>query len=359
MSELGDRFQALMRERGVGVEQMGRAAGIDTGTVQQILRGEIERPPDERLRAFAELFKVSFESLLELIPRELRESATPLIEARDQAGRKWRIRVIRAGLSGNGNFYSDAALREAAPLFEGVRVFVKDDKEHLTGAGKSFRNLIGRLDDVRFIEGRSRDRGELQATLEVLESASGVAAKLREAWEHGMTALFGFSIDAVGATRIATHGGRKVRLVTKLTEVKSVDLIVEPGAGGQIVNLIESRKGTQPMDFLSEDQIHTTIRESKLPAYAQQRLVGDFKDAEVSEEELREAIDKERKYLAKASDTGTVRGLGETSRIELIEGSAGEDGQEAGRFLRPERPLGHFHPRVLPGLHRRPELHRP
>ena len=114
MSELGDRFQALMRERGVGVEQMGRAAGIDTGTVQQILRGEIERPPDERLRAFAELFKVSFESLLELIPRELRESATPLIEARDQAGRKWRIRVIRAGLSGNGNFYSDAALREAA-----------------------------------------------------------------------------------------------------------------------------------------------------------------------------------------------------------------------------------------------------
>lgn len=31
-------------------------------------------------------------------------------------GGKWLIRVIRAGLSKNGNFYTDAALREAASL---------------------------------------------------------------------------------------------------------------------------------------------------------------------------------------------------------------------------------------------------
>ena len=38
---------------------------------------------------------------------------------------RYRVCVIRAGLSANRNFYPDTTLREAAPLFDGVRVFVK------------------------------------------------------------------------------------------------------------------------------------------------------------------------------------------------------------------------------------------
>ncbi len=45
------------------ISRMARAAGIEPGTVQQILRGEIETPPDERLRGFARVLDLSFDSL--------------------------------------------------------------------------------------------------------------------------------------------------------------------------------------------------------------------------------------------------------------------------------------------------------
>lgn len=67
MSKLGDRLRRLMDEKGVTAEQLGNAAGIEPGTVQQILRGDIDRPPDERLRGFARVLGVTFESLRDLL----------------------------------------------------------------------------------------------------------------------------------------------------------------------------------------------------------------------------------------------------------------------------------------------------
>ncbi|MEW8522550.1 MAG: hypothetical protein AB2552_05805 [Candidatus Thiodiazotropha endolucinida] len=152
------------------------------------------------------------------------------------SGSKFRIRVIRAGLSGNKTHYPDAVLREATQLFDGVRVFVKSDEEHLKGKGKDFRNLIGRLTAPRFIEGKGKDSGEIQADLELLDAAE-VAPKLREAVERNMADdLFGFSIDADGKAKQR----KGFREALKITKVQSVDLIIEPGAGGQIIKLLEA-----------------------------------------------------------------------------------------------------------------------
>lgn len=152
------------------------------------------------------------------------------------SGSKFRIRVIRAGLSGNKTLYPDAVLREASPLFDGVRVFVKSDEEHLKGKGKDFRNLIGRLSAPRFIEGKGKDSGEIQADLELLDAAE-VTPKLREAVERNMADdLFGFSIDADGKAKRR----KGFREALKITKVQSVDLIIEPGAGGQIIKLLEA-----------------------------------------------------------------------------------------------------------------------
>jgi hypothetical protein len=160
-----------------------------------------------------------------------------IIEALDPgAGGKptrFRIRAIRAGVSGNGVFYPDAVLREAVPLFANARVFAKSDADHLAGRGKDVRNLVGRLVDPIFVAGDAPDGGEIQATLDVLDSAGDIAARMREALARGMANLFGFSIDAVGTSKPGAIAGRTVRAVTRFTEVKSVDLIVEPGAGGE------------------------------------------------------------------------------------------------------------------------------
>lgn len=89
-SKLGDRLKALMEEKGVSTAQLAQAGGIDESTMQGILRGDIERPPDRRLRGFAERLGVSFESLLQLIPEERREEASF-----DRA--ECRIELIAAG----------------------------------------------------------------------------------------------------------------------------------------------------------------------------------------------------------------------------------------------------------------------
>lgn len=159
-----------------------------------------------------------------------------LLEAMD--GSKFRIRIVRAGLSLNRNFYPDAALREGAPLFEGARVIVKPDAVHLASGGKDPRNVLGRLTNVTFVEGKDKrkDTGELQAVFEALNPSDPMVASLREAVNRKMGDLFGFSIDARG--KITEAAG--VRTVSSFTQVKSVDLIVEPGAGGAVLDLIEA-----------------------------------------------------------------------------------------------------------------------
>lgn len=66
---LDDRIDELVtddRSRSDIIADMADAAGITTATVGQILDGDIERPPDERLQGFAEVLDVSVEGLQDL-----------------------------------------------------------------------------------------------------------------------------------------------------------------------------------------------------------------------------------------------------------------------------------------------------
>ncbi|URX63260.1 hypothetical protein KR767_04105 [Luteibacter anthropi] len=284
----------------------------------------------------------------------------------DDKPSRYLVRVIRAGTSLNNVTYPREVLREAAPLFDGVRVFVKSDAEHIKGGGKDFRQLVGKLSDPKFIEAGS---GEIQATLDVLES-SDVAAKLREAVARDMTDLFGLSIDASGKSK---KSGR-FREAISLTKVDSVDLIIEPGAGGQFIRFAEAHQESDTMlreqmisqirardakradalanasdddvltayreavgspgTGLTEDQLEarlrmvearasarTLIAGSRLPAVAQERLTTRFAEAaSFSEDDVRKAIEDERTYLGRFAEGAQVRGLG--MQIEMGEGRA-------------------------------------
>jgi len=221
------------------------------------------------------------------------------MEASDDSGAKWRIRVIRAGLSGNNNFYPDSVLREATPLFDGARVFVKADKEHLQGGGKDVRNLIGRLTEPSFIEGARTDAGEIQAVFELIDPEDGIAVKLREAWNRGMSGLFGFSIDALGPAKRVRHNGTLINTAKAITKVNSVDLIVEPGAGGEVINLIESQSDKETI--MDRDAIIALLE-------AKGKLTGKDVDSltdDQLEEILREAISDEADDGARVEQPAT------------------------------------------------------
>ena len=177
-----------------------------------------------------------------------------------RGARAFDVRIVQAGTSLNGNYYPDAVLREAAPLAEGARVFVKDDDEHIKGKGGNWRNLIGRMPGVSFKEGRLPDSGGLYGTFELMEPQGSVAVKLREAWDNKMADLFGFSIDASGNAAPASVGGRNVRRATRITSFDSVDLIVRPGAGGGILNFRESE------DTTNDNEGDTVWREKLIAA---------------------------------------------------------------------------------------------
>jgi len=295
----------------------------------------------------------------------------------DAEGSVYKIRVIRAGVSGNGNYYPDAVLREAAPMFNGVRVFVKSDEEHLAGKGKDVRNLIGALSDAAFVEGSSPDTGEIRATLTLIEAEGAIAVKIREAWSRQLTGLFGFSIDAVAYAKKSKRGTQDVREATKFVKVKSVDLIVEPGAAGEIIEMVEAQKEKvimgratlialleakghkkDKLDNMTDDQLVALVREalpdsgpgsdpqlqpgiseqsmreaiamverrgamrirvteSALPQPARDRVIATLGEREsFTEADVEEAIRAELTYLSEALPNNHVADLGPVARIE-------------------------------------------
>lgn len=286
------------------------------------------------------------------------------IESVDKvAGSKFLITVIEAGISYNNTNYPPAVLREATPLFDGARVFVKSDEEHLKGQGKSFSNLIGQLTQPRFVEAAGGKKlGAIQATLELLKSAGDVSDKLVEAVQRGMTELFGFSIDCDGTAKQAG----KLREAKQIQRVNSVDLIIEPGAGGRVIRMVEAKQPQEDInmtllqrmleaikrqnpallsgldqenedavlaayreacsvsqnvgtgDGISKDELtqalkllearsyaKATIAACKLPAPAQERLQAQFSgQANFTEAAVDEAISAERAYLGKFTESG-------------------------------------------------------
>lgn len=167
------------------------------------------------------------------------EALAQLVEAKEGTA-KFEIRVIQAGLSLNRVYYSDSALKEAVPMFNGVRVFLKSDDDHIKGKGKDVSKLVGRLSEAKFIAGKTADTGEVRATLEFIEDTDPLATKMREALAKDMGDLFGFSIDADAYTKKRIVESAPVKFVHKFKKVNSVDCIVEPGAGGALVRLMEA-----------------------------------------------------------------------------------------------------------------------
>ena len=161
---------------------------------------------------------------------------------REAADGSIEVTIIQAGVSLNGVFYPDAALREAVPLFEGARVFNKADAVHKAGGGKDVAALLGGIYSVRFIEGAAPDTGRLVGVFKPLSETDPVVTKMTEAVKRGMQGLMGLSIDAEART-VKAGKGRKVQ---QFTRVHSVDLIVEPGAGGGLDRLTEA--ATDPND---------------------------------------------------------------------------------------------------------------
>lgn len=194
------------------------------------------------------------EVIEQYLPVRMAEAAAgDFLEAADPEGLAWDATLIRSGLSLNNTFYPDAVLREAVPLFAGRPIFAKGDLQHMKGEGKDVRNIVGWISEPKFIEGASPDTGRAAGRVN-FSAATNLRAVLADAWKRGKKDLAGLSIDADGTATSATREGKRVRVATRISKVNSVDLIVEPGAGGALVRMVEAANSDEEHDNMKLKQ---------------------------------------------------------------------------------------------------------
>lgn len=140
---------------------------------------------------------------------------------------KYRIRIIVPG-QGSSGVYTAENLAESAPLFKaGTEMFIDHptESEEWERPERSIRDYAG-----VFLEDATV--GEDGALYTVCKVFSGVNELIRDKWEH-----IGVSINAWCDQPISETG-----IVPVFAGVRSVDFVTAPGAGGAIVDLLESNR---------------------------------------------------------------------------------------------------------------------
>ena len=156
---------------------------------------------------------------------KLHESFSP--EASPLGDGKYRIRIIVPG-QGSSGIYTAENLAESAPLFKaGTEMFIDHptETEEWERPERSIRDYAG-----VFLEDATV--GEDGALYTVCKVFSGVNDLIKDKWEH-----IGVSINAWCADPISESG-----IVPPIAGVRSVDFVTTAGAGGAIIDLLESNR---------------------------------------------------------------------------------------------------------------------
>jgi hypothetical protein len=180
------------------------------------------------------------------------------------SGKKWGVLIIQEGLSKNRNRYARKVLQEAAPLYEGARVYL-DHQEGERRFGRSTKDVAGFLKDVQPVLMRDASTQEagappifgLAATMVVTKQP--VREELLDAWDEGKADLFGLSHDVLAESVTVAAQPSAYYDVTRIESVKSVDLVTNPAAGGRVLRLVAS--DTVPQTLHEDEAMLTKLIE--------------------------------------------------------------------------------------------------
>ena len=158
--------------------------------------------------------------------------------------------------SANRRRYTEAALRNAVDLYEGVRVFVNHPTESERGEDRKFEKWAGVLRNVRYREGALF--GDLH-----LRKTTSMFAEICEAAESFPSA-FGLSHIANGDSHVDRESGTEI--IEAITEVDSVDIVCRPAATAGLFESVTS--DTEQQKLINElADFAETIRRTVLALF--------------------------------------------------------------------------------------------
>jgi len=160
-----------------------------------------------------------------------------LLESADNgAGWKWRMQVIQAGISRNKTEYPLDVLHRRAGLYEGVTAYY-GGADH-SPAHRGFSDVGG------WITNPSPNPRGVEATFEINKGKP----ELRETFLHAWDVSQRTGRTPFGFSHVVPHGKYKstvrrlaeglVRRIDDFTAVDSVDIVMRPSAGGELIGLV-------------------------------------------------------------------------------------------------------------------------
>lgn len=210
--------------------------------------------------------------------------STPLVEAASGTpkSRRFRARLIEGDVQGSSGYYPAEMLRRDGPniFHAGLHVYADHPSlaESVDRPERSIKDLAGRLATDAVYEGDG-----LYAEVEVFPQYAPLI--------EGMADAIGMSIRAFGTAEASTQEGVRGPVITALTEGISVDFVTAAGAGGKLVELLESARAA-------------TLAERTGRPLSEARNVGAFMEAQIH-----------RDFTNRADD---MYGNGKLSRPERI-----------------------------------------
>lgn len=170
------------------------------------------------------------------------ETAAPPATESKSSRTRYRARIIEAG-QGSSAFYPEKVLEDYASVFRaGTHVYFNHPglSEETDRPERDVRDLAGKL-----VSEAEYEDGALYADIEFYSWAAPVVDEMKDD--------VGLSIRAYGTA--VTEGDRTTPTLTSFTSVASVDVVTKAGAGGRLVEMLESARP-------AEDPEITVIREA-------------------------------------------------------------------------------------------------
>lgn len=157
-------------------------------------------------------------------------------------GKKWGVLVIQEGMSKNRNRYGRKVLTDAAPLYEGAKIYM-DHEETPRRFGRSTRDVAGFLKDVKPVTlgtGKEATGGRMALAATAVIVNPTVRDMLLEAYQEGNPDMFGLSHDVKAESVSAVGPDGPFYEVQRIDSVQSVDFVTNPAAGGRLVRIVAS-----------------------------------------------------------------------------------------------------------------------
>ena len=224
--------------------------------------------------------------LLEETPQPLPRSLHPMVEAltvlSEAAGNtsetpKYKMLVIREGMSKNRVKYPGSVLRESVRLLNGRSIYVDHPEGARTGQAKerSLATKAGWWSNAKYEESiptaDGSSTGGITATANLFSPSnspvSWLPGMIQESIDRGNPEAVGISILAGGQVKFSRDAGGVYKEAVSIEMYTSADAVAEPGAGGHPLAFVASKGVDLEVDAL-ETLTLEQLRESRPDLYA-------------------------------------------------------------------------------------------